>query len=116
MALHPIGFALRNTGSGFALIDDSAHLPVGVDRTPGAVTHTAGNAIKVLFDQAYQHVVSLVVGPDERMAAEGVVCGASVGLAFMVIYCYSSSGVLLSPSAMTWPSSNLWVSGTMSDT
>jgi hypothetical protein len=110
--LHTIACTVRNTGGGFALIDDTAHLPIGVDRRDGAVTHTTAGAIKVLFDQTYGKVGAIVVGPDERMAAEGVVCGASVGLSWFLIFCYRD-GVQLDPAAMDWSGSNLWVTGTM---
>lgn len=112
MGLHNIGCVLRNTGSGFEILDDAGHMPLGVSLLPGAVAHTATNAIKVFFDRTYHQVVSMVVAPDERMAAEGVICGASVGLSYLVIYCYQG-GVQLDPDMMTWPSSNLWVQGLM---
>lgn len=114
MALHHIGFTLRNTGGGFGFVNDSAHMPVGVSLAAGAVTHTTGNAIKVLLDQTYVQVVSVVVGPDEVMAKEGVSCGASVGLDNLVIKCFKD-GVQLDPDTMTWANSNLWVIGLMSD-
>lgn len=70
-----VGCAIRNTGSGFAFIDDAGHDPVGFDTiSQDATTVTLG------FSFTATKVVSLVVTPDETLARLGYTAGASVGL------------------------------------
>lgn len=77
--------AIRNTGAGFVLINDSEHEPVGV----ASIAQDA-NTITLNYDFVASQVGSLVVVPDEIMAKNGIIAGASVGLALSVITVYKS--------------------------
>lgn len=68
---------LRNTGSGWAPIDDADHHPMNM----GAVTYSADSGGQIVVDYTAigaTKVVSLVVTPDETLARAGFFAGASV--------------------------------------
>lgn len=100
--------ALRNKGTGWLVIDDANHEPLGI--TIGAVTSTS---IEVLFPAAVQ-VCDLVVGPDETFARPpySAAFGASVGLNRAVIE-GTVAGAPFDP--LTWSNSlaNIWLTGWM---
>jgi hypothetical protein len=78
-----IACAIRNTGSGFALINDAEHEPIGVTSVSNDTTKIVLN-----YDFTAIQVLSLVVVPDEIMAKNGIIVGGSVGLALTNIYAY----------------------------
>lgn len=79
-----ISGVLRNTGSGWAWINDSGHRPSGFK----AVTQTSG---KITLPYSFKglRVSSLQVTPDEYYASRGLRVGASVGLSSADLYLYS---------------------------
>jgi len=80
-----VACVIRNTGSGFELIDDSSHTPIGVT----SVTNDT-NEITINYDFTASKVGTLIVGCDEIMVANGMSAGASVGLALSKITAYKS--------------------------
>ncbi|MFB7739562.1 hypothetical protein ACFC08_35485 [Streptomyces sp. NPDC056112] len=98
---------IRNTGSGWQMINDSAHQPSGI------------TAVAALSDRIeLQHAVgatkvsSLQVTPDETFAASGLRVGASVGLDTSTLFLYDQSPDFITdrvyydgPSA-SWKSEN----------
>ncbi|PJN31299.1 hypothetical protein CG717_16150 [Streptomyces sp. CB02613] len=102
-----ISCALRNTGAGWALIDDAAHAPSGVT---GVVQHP--DHLEIKHPVGAVKVSSMQVGPDEYYAARALRCGASVGLALSRIYLYSGSSTApVDPATLVSSSGNLWVTG-----
>lgn len=107
------GGTLRNTGSGWYVLNDSAHQPDGI--TIGAVTSTS---VQVHYP-ACDEIVSFIAAPDDTYATSfGASFGASVGLTFA----YIKGSVNDGPDAGTAPDvwdpttdytsvSNIWVSG-----
>jgi hypothetical protein len=100
--------ALRNSGDGWHVIDDSGHEPLGI--TIGNVTSTT---LEVLFPQAVQ-VCDFVCGPDEGFAKPPykATFGASVGL-YRAIIQGTVSGAQFNPQTWANPSANIWVTGWM---
>lgn len=80
-----IAGTIRNTGTGWAAIDDSGHRPAGVT----GVTVTA-TSIDVAF-AATAKIVTFVCGPDETYASRGLRLGSSVALDAARIHCYQSN-------------------------
>lgn len=100
--------ALRNSGDGWHVIDDTGHDPL--DITIGAVTSTT---LEVLFPTVAQ-VCDLLVGPDETFAKPPykATFGASVGL-YRAIIQGTVSGAQFNPLTWSHTSANLWLSGWM---
>lgn len=79
---------IRNTGSGFAWIDDSGHKPVGFSPT---ITQDAVG-ITVNYGFTATKVLALVAAPDESFTNLGYMFGSSVGLSSAVIYASDPTG------------------------
>lgn len=103
-----IACALRNTGTGWYVINDSAHQPYGVT---GVVEHPT--YLEILHDVRAVQVISLTVTVDETYAKQALRCGASVGFDHSYIYLYSgaANSAPLDPSTVAASSGNLWVLG-----
>ena len=71
--------AIRNTGSGWAYIEDSAHAPIRFTGAPTIVTAPEDFKLTLTHTTNCGKVGSLVCAPDETFAPYGVVIGASVG-------------------------------------
>lgn len=80
-----VACVLRNTGSGWAALNNSLHAPVGVESV------TSNNeSITINYSFTAAKVVSLVVTPDETFSGMGLFCGASVGDHTAVIKIFES--------------------------
>ncbi|MFD5874006.1 hypothetical protein [Streptomyces sp. NPDC060322] len=102
-----ISCALRNTGSGWHPIADTAHAPSGVSAVIQHPDH-----LEITHNVGAVRVSSLQVTPDEYYAARAVRCGASVGLALTRIYLYKgTSSVPVDPATLVASSGNLWLTG-----
>lgn len=103
-----VSCALRNTGTGWTIINDSGHTPSGCT---GIVQHT--DHIELQHDVGAVRVSSLTVTVDETYAKAAIRCGASVGFALSRIYLYSGAEgtPALDPATVTAASGNLWVYG-----
>ncbi|KPL29062.1 hypothetical protein JI76_28475 [Streptomyces anulatus] len=102
-----ISCAIRNKGTGWELITDAAHAPSGVT---GVVQHPDHLEIKHAVGAV--KVSSMQVTPDEYYAAQGLRCGASVGLALSRVYLYSGPSITpVDPAALVASSGNLWITG-----
>lgn len=103
--------AIRNTGTGFRLINDTAHTPVGIR----SVT-TAADGMSVTLRLTFQAatVGSVVAAPDETLAAAGYVVGASVGLASITLFVSQPGGFgdYVSWNGSRWVSLNGMVTST----
>ena len=73
---------LRSNAGTWELLDDSDHVPLGVD----SVTQT-GALISVNYSFSASRVIAAAVSPDEKYAGR-FAFGASVGTASASIYCY----------------------------
>ena len=112
---------IRNTGSGWAYIFDAAHTPIGVDA--GTITNIAGtppNPGYLQIDYGFQasRVVSLVCGPDDTFAGQGITCGASVGLGYSRLSLGRPSPdggymAISNASTLVSASGNIWFYGVM---
>ncbi|MFF4834115.1 hypothetical protein [Streptomyces sp. NPDC001315] len=103
-----IAGTIRNTGSGWQLLDDDAHEPSGIT----GVTEQAGY-IELQHAVGAAQVVALTVTVDETYAKSGLRCGASVGLDHSFIYLYSGAAgsAALNPATVSAANGNLWVLG-----
>ena len=104
-----IAGTIRNTGSGFFWINNSAHTPVNVNT--GLIT-TTSTEVEINFIQPATKVISLVVVPDETYAVQGIFCGASVDLDKARISFANALG-LVDPTTLTSGLGNFWVFGIM---
>lgn len=102
--------ALRNTGSGWGLINDAAHEPSGIT---GVVEHPT--YLEILHAVGAVQVSSLTVTVDETFAKSALRCGASVGLDHSFIYLHSGAAgsAPLDPATVVATNGNLWVLGFM---
>ncbi|MEU6491080.1 hypothetical protein ABZ890_11885 [Streptomyces sp. NPDC046984] len=103
-----VSCALRNTGTGWAVIDEASHEPSGVT---GLVTHP--DHLELQHAVGAVQVSSLAVTVDETYAKTGLRCGASVGLDLSNIYLYSGTagGAPLNPTTVQAANGNLWIQG-----
>lgn len=104
----PVAGVIRNTGSGWAFINNTGHKPL---RFTSVVD--MGTYLRVNFDQTFAQVGAVAVSPDEEFARVGYRAGASVGYAYLNLYMYDAAGVLLTPAAVIAPTGNWWLTGTM---
>jgi hypothetical protein len=102
-----ISCALRNTGSGWQLIADTAHAPSGVS---GVIQHP--DHLEITHAVGAVRVSSMQVTPDEYYAARAVRCGVSVGLDLSRIYLYKGTPTMsIDPATLVASSGNLWITG-----
>ncbi|MER6235963.1 hypothetical protein ABT185_07785 [Streptomyces clavifer] len=102
-----ISCAIRNTGSGWVLIDDDAHAPSGVS---GVVQHA--DRLELTHAVGAVRVSSMQVTPDEYYSKNLVRCGVSVGLDRSVVYLYKgTSTVAVDPATLVASGGNLWITG-----
>ncbi|WP_406420062.1 hypothetical protein [Streptomyces sp. NBC_00842] len=102
-----ISCAIRNTGGGWQLIDDTAHAPSGVT---GVVQHP--DHLELTHAVGAVRVSSMQVTVDEYYAARAVRCGVSVGLALSRIYLYSGTSMTpVDPATLVASAGNLWITG-----
>jgi hypothetical protein len=107
------GGTIRNSGSGWYVIDDAGHTPDGI--TIGTVTSTS---VRVYYP-ACAEITSVLVGPDDTFAKDfGASFGASVGLTYLVITGSindsSDSGTaqdVWDPTTDYTSGANIWISG-----
>jgi hypothetical protein len=103
-----IACTLRNTGSGFAILNDANHEPIGVT----SVT-TAGDNMSLTLNYSFTatQVGALVVTADDTLATLGYVFGSSVGLTSSVIYASQPGGWgdYLSWNGSAWVSLNGYI-------
>lgn len=64
---------LRNNGSGWAILNDANHKPLGLEGI-----RCEGRFLEISFDFEASEIHSLIVVPDETLAGLGVIVGASV--------------------------------------
>lgn len=98
-----VACAIRNTGSGFAFIDDATHKTLGVS----SISQGA-EAVTINYDFTATQVISLVVTPDDTFAKLGYTVGASVGLSSATINFAMPAGAV---DYVTWGGS-AWTSFT----
>ncbi|MFI6639941.1 hypothetical protein [Streptomyces sp. NPDC050504] len=103
-----IGGALRNTGTGWGLINDAGHQPTGI-----TAVLTRPDHIEIQHPVSAVKVSSFQVTPDETYAQQGLRVGISAGLALSRVYLYSGPPGLppVDPSTVAAASGNLWLTG-----
>jgi hypothetical protein len=103
-----VSCALRNTGTGWTVINDSGHMPSGCSGVVQRADH-----LELQHDVGAVRVSSLTVTVDETYAKAGIRCGASVGFALSRIYCHTGAAgtAPLEPATLTASTGNLWVYG-----
>jgi hypothetical protein len=67
---------LRNTGTGWEVLDDAGHTPLNIDSVSTSATHITVNYASM----GVTDVGSFTVVPDDALASFGFFAGASVGL------------------------------------
>lgn len=76
-----VACVMRNSGSGWAYIDDSDHAPIGLS-TISVTTSGGADVLRTGYDFTASRVLSLFGGPDETLASRGLLFGPSVGLTY----------------------------------
>lgn len=101
---------LRNTGSGWYIISDTDHKPLGV-----STVDTNSDHIRVHYDFTANDVHTLVAAPDETYILSDVQVGASIGLSYANIY-FKRVGTTgwLDPTTLTETYGNINVIGLFS--
>ncbi|MFE9309525.1 hypothetical protein ACFYM5_17770 [Streptomyces sp. NPDC006706] len=107
-----ISGTIRNTDTGWQLINDSGHRPSGI-----TAVITNADHIEIRHSVGAVRVSSFQVTPDETYAACGLRVGISAGLALSRIYLYTQPGCLQTPAPPAAPAGinaangNLWITG-----
>lgn len=102
-----VSAAIRNTGSGWAVISDAAHAPSGVT---GVIQHP--NHLEITHNVGPARVSSMQVSADETYQRLGVRPGPSVGLALSRIELYKGTSTTpLDPATVAASSGNFWITG-----
>lgn len=105
--LQQVAGTLRNTGSGWFVLSDTDHEPIGV-----ASVSNDTSKITVTLDFTASKVISFVATPDETYAGASIgSIGSSVGLTSIDIYLKDASGSAVDPSTLTNASGNIWFYG-----
>ena len=102
--LNEVAGTIRKNKKGWFFIDDDAHDPIGVSKVSAN-----GSSIVIEFDKKYTKVVSFICGPDETLALDGFVCGASVGLDKVIIKASDRNGPIVLSDAEN--KGNIWFYG-----
>lgn len=104
-----VACALRNTGSGWSLIQDAGHEPIGISGVD-----INGDFVRLTYDFTASRVGALQVTPDETFAVTGIRAGASVGLSSANIQLAKVGGNndYVSWNGTAWVSSTGFVTGT----
>lgn len=105
-----ISGVIRNTGSGWGLINDAGHQPSGISGVTVGADH-----IVLAHSVGALKVSSLQVTPDETFAGMDIRVGASVGLTETRLYVYREPADRIS-DYIQWDATNGWTSlyGTVS--
>lgn len=104
-----VACALRNTGSGWAVLDDADHTPIGV-----ASVSVSSTAITVNYDFTAATIHTNIVTVDETFATTPTqyLVGASSGLSSLVIQLgIAGTPGVVDPTTVVSVSGNLWVYG-----
>lgn len=91
------GYVVRNGGSGWAYIDDVDHRPTGM-----STVEVVGDVLRVNYGVTGVRVLTHIVGTDETMAALGMTCGPSVGLAYSDIKMFLPFACWVEKTAGVW--------------
>lgn len=89
--------ALRNTGGGWAFINDATHEPVGFD----GISVVGGNITLDYTNADVKEVGALLVVPDETLSKLGIIAGSSVGLTSATIQMQAPIEFLLDTATAT---------------
>ena len=100
-----VACALRNTGNGWAAINDSNHAPLNID----SVSQNENEIIIRYSSIKAKKVQSLLCTPDETFAGR-YTFGASVGIESANIFVYMESQ-RMSPKDLVSGEGNLWILG-----
>lgn len=80
-----IAGVVRNTGSGWGIIDDIDHKPYNISEVSENISM---KCLEITYPRGSK-VGSLIATPDETFGINGLVCGTSVGRDFSRIFCYA---------------------------
>lgn len=100
-----IGGVIRNTGSGWHLIQDEAHQSLNIKDVKDD-----NRRVIVTFDEM-DKIISVGVTADETMKSEGFSVGASVGISEIHIYIYDKDNKLVNPRNYVNEYGNIWING-----
>lgn len=99
--------AIRNTGTGWFVIQDSGHEPINI-----ASLSDQGSALRLTYGPTASKVGTLLITPDETYAQAGYSAGASVGSSYADIK-FGQNGTAKNPSQVSSSSGNFWIYGKM---
>lgn len=100
------GGVIRNTGSGWFIMNNSGHQSIGLSGISQTTTK-----ITVYFSKVYSKVNTCIVTVDDTMASQGYTVGASVGLDKVNIMIFDSDLNVVNPASYTDSGGNIWISG-----
>lgn len=103
-----VSCALRNTGTGWHIIDDRGHTPSGCTSVVEHADH-----LELRHPVGAVRVSSVTVTVDETYARAGLRAGVSAGFDLSRIYLYTGSPGTppFNPAAVAATTGNLWVQG-----
>lgn len=83
-----VACVLRNTGSGWAVIDDATHTPINVDN----ITNDTASINVIFTGIGVTDIGSFIAVPDEALAAQGFTIGSSVSTSTAFIEVHRKRG------------------------
>lgn len=84
-----VACVIRNTGTGFEILDDAGHTPIGV---ASVTTAADGLSVDVNYNFTGTEVASLVATVDETLAVHGYQVGASVAVDHATLFVGQPAG------------------------
>lgn len=107
--LQKVQCAIRNTGSGWHILNDDDHQPIGVS----SIYKDQYDFLVLVYSFTATKVHSMVVQPDEYYGCVNQhIAGVSVGLSQAYI-ALAKTGVdgMVDPDTLTYANGNFWVMG-----
>ncbi len=104
-----IAGTIRNTGSGWYVVTDARHHPLNLTVQPH------GHSITINYPKGLA-VITLLVGPDEQFARQGIIVGAHVGTDYAMIWMahyVRNRSVLIDTDTVRSKVGNIWILGYM---
>jgi hypothetical protein len=103
-----VGCTIRNTGSGWFILDNSGHTP---SNCTGLVQHA--DHIELQHSVGALRVITAQVTPDETYSQKAIRAGVSAGFNYSNIFLYSGAAgtAPLNPASVAAANGNFWFQG-----
>jgi hypothetical protein len=103
-----VGCTIRNTGSGWYILDNTGHTP---SNCTGLIQHA--DRIELQHNVGALRVITAQVTPDETYSQQAIRAGVSAGFNYSNIFLFSGTagGASLNPAGVAAVNGNFWFQG-----